>query len=108
MSIEELEEAINDVTDDDRSWWPFLWMRPEQHVRLSLVRLAALALLYGLPIGGLACLAIAFLEPVSRAEAPFAAVGFPLMFFLFGSVVIAPMWNRRAERLRERRRTVNE
>lgn len=104
MSIDDLEETINNVSDDDRSWWPFLWMRPEQHARFSLVKLAALALLYGLPVGGLAAIAIAWLEPVSRAEAPVAAAGFPLMFFLFGSVFIAPMWNRRAERLTATRR----
>lgn len=103
MSIEQLEDAINQVTDDNRSWWPFLWMRPEQHKRLSLGRLFVLALLYGLPIGGLGCLLIAFLEPVSRGEAPFVVVGFPTMLFLFGSVVIAPMWNRRADRLRHRK-----
>ncbi|MBS2020195.1 MAG: hypothetical protein JST00_45470 [Deltaproteobacteria bacterium] len=104
MSIDDLEEAINEVSDDDRSWWPFLWMRPEPHVRLSLARLAALAVLYGLPIGVLAAIAIVALEPVSQSEAPVAAAGFPTMLFLFGSVFIAPMWNRRASRLSEARR----
>ena len=28
MSLDELEEAVNEITDKDWSWWPFLWLRP--------------------------------------------------------------------------------
>jgi len=104
MSLDHLEEAINEVTDKDRSWWPFLWLRPEKHVALSLPRLFVISLLYGLPLGALSALLVTLAEPRARANAAPLLALFPLAFFFFATVVIGPMWNRRAERLRRRTR----
>ena len=103
MSLDAFEEAVNEVSDKDWTWWPFLWLRPQQHEPLGLARVVAFSFLYGLPCSGLACLALAFVRPETRAMVPFVGLGFPLAFLFLGSVIIAPMWNRRAERLRRRR-----
>ena len=97
-----LEEAVNEVSDRDGSWWPFLWMRPEKHARLALRRLVSLALLNGLPAGGLLALSLSMVDPDARGSAPFFVAVFPLLLLFVGSVVVAPMWNRRAARLRSR------
>ncbi len=102
MSIDVLEKAINEVSDKDWSWWPFLWLRPEKHAQLSLVRVAAISVLYGAPCGGLTSIALALLAPEARAHAAVFAVAFPMMLFFVASVFVSPMWNRRAERLRVR------
>jgi hypothetical protein len=103
MSLDVFEQAINDVSDKDWTWWPFLWIRPEKHARLSLARLTTIAMLYGLPLGGLLSVAFAALDPRARAAASALAAAVPLALLFVGSVVVAPMWNRRADRLRARR-----
>ena len=101
MWIDRIEKTVNERSDDDASWWPFLWMRPKKHEPLSVARLAMLALLYGIPSGAVAALALVLSG--ARTSAPLAVLLFPLIFFSIGSAVIAPMWNRRAVRLQRRR-----
>lgn len=103
MEMESLEEAVNEITDKDWNWWPFLWLRPSQHERLSTRLLATLALLYGLPIAGLASVALSIIKPEARELAPWIVALVPLAFFFVASVVVGPMWNRRAERLSAKR-----
>ena len=100
MSFDILEKAINEISDKDWSWWPFLWLRPEKHARMSLLRVTALSLLYGVPFSGMMMLALRHIEGVVAQQQFVAAVVFPIMFLLLGSTVIGPMWNRRAERER--------
>jgi hypothetical protein len=95
--IETLEKAINEVTDKDWSWWPFLWLRPDPHERLSLPRLAVVALLFGLPCGVCLATALSFAGP--KAHPTFFMAAFPMLLFFIATALVGPMWNRRAERL---------
>ena len=97
--IDQLEKTINDVSDKDWSWWPFLWLRPEAHSRFSLRRLAAVSVLYGLPVGLLSALFLYRFAPEADAAIPMVLAAFPLLFLFVGSVVVGPMWNRRAARI---------
>ena len=101
--IDRLEDVINDVSDRDWSWWPFLWLRPEKTAHLSLTRILSLSVLYGVPASVLMGLAVHVLRAPSTPELLFTAFAFPMLFLLTGSAVVAPMWNRRADRLRARR-----
>jgi hypothetical protein len=105
MSLDLLEQAINEVTDKDWSWWPFLWLRPEKHVQLTLARVVSMAILYGLPLAAALSLTLALARPLARGAVPSIMLALPLLFLFAGSVVVAPMWNRRADRLRSRGRT---
>lgn len=100
MSFDILEKAINEISDKDWSWWPFLWLRPAQDARMSLPRLAAISLLYGVPFSALVMLALRHIQPFAAQQLFVAAIVFPMMFLLLGSTVVGPMWNRRAERMR--------
>jgi hypothetical protein len=100
MSIEAFENAVNEVSDKDWSWWPFLWLRPEKHASMTLARLFFASFLFGLPCGGLSSLAFAFVRPDAHDVAPFLALAFPMLLFFVASALVGPMWNRRAERLR--------
>ncbi|HVH44674.1 MAG TPA: hypothetical protein VM925_20115 [Labilithrix sp.] len=62
----------------------------------------AMAILYGAPLSGLSVLGLGCASVESRAYTPFAMLGYPLAFLFLGSVIIAPMWNRRAERERKK------
>ena len=100
--LEHLENAINEVSDKDWSWYPFLWLRPQKHEAMGLGRMFAIALLFGLPIGLLMSLALAASLPVAPAVSGLPIAVFPLSLFFVASVLVGPMWNRRA--LREARR----
>ena len=99
MSLDRLEDVVNDVSDRDWSWWPFLWLRPEKSAHLSLTRTLSLSVLYGLPASVLMGFGASFLRAPSLPELLFTAMAFPMLFLFTGSVVVAPMWNRRADRL---------
>jgi hypothetical protein len=103
MSMDQLEAAVNEVSDKDWAWWPFLWLRPEKEQHLSLVRIAVISVLYGLPASVLAELGIKLQYAATVPELIATSLVFPLLFLFFGSVFVAPMWNRRASALRARR-----
>lgn len=103
MSMDELESAVNEVSDKDWAWWPFLWLRPEKHEPLSFVRIAVIAVLYGLPASALTEVGIKLQYAATRTEIVATSLFFPLLFLFFGTVFVAPMWNRRASALRARR-----
>jgi hypothetical protein len=102
MELDGLEEAVNEVSDRDGSWWPFLWLRPHKTERFSLRRVTLLAVLWGLPCSLFLGLIGATLIEMSLADRVLTTSAFPLLFLFAGSVVVAPMWNRRAARLRRR------
>jgi len=102
MRLDEIEETVNQISDRNGSWWPFLWLRPEKHVPLTLTRVISLSMLYGIPCSLLTTLAGAYVRAPSPPEALFTALAFPMLFLFSGTALVAPMWNRRAARLRAR------
>lgn len=104
---DELEAMLNWVNDQDRQWWPFLFLRPAQHERLGSRRVAAVSVLLGSFFGMLANVAIALTSP--RAVPDLRVLALPewltlplatsVLFFVFFRVTFAASWNRRARRL---------
>jgi hypothetical protein len=99
--INQIEEMVNWVSDSDREWWPFLFLRPREHERMGSRRVLALAVLYGFFAGMLANVVIAL---TSGAHRPTVNVwAFPLwttfVFFVIYRATFAYFWNRRASRL---------
>jgi hypothetical protein len=105
--LDELHEFLNWVNDQDRQWWPFLFLRPEQHERMSTLRVLAVSGLLGLFVGMLTNLAIVLTErgAVARlAVWPLPAwLTLPLatsaLFFVFFRFTFAVSWNWRASRM---------
>lgn len=102
MSLDAFEEAVNEISDTDWTWWPWLWLRPKKAEPLTLARVVAMAILYGAPLSGISAICLGCVSAEARAYAPFAMLGYPLAFLFLGSVIMAPMWNRRAERERRK------
>src|SRR4051794_4401315 len=102
MRLDAIEETVNEITDRDWSWWPFLWLRPEKHAELTLTRIVSLSVLYGLPCSVLMGVANSILRAPPLSETLFTAFAFPMLILFAGSALVAPMWNRRAKRLRAR------
>src|SRR4051812_32574269 len=97
--IEGLEQFVNDVSDLDREWGPFVFLRPARTERMTSWRVMALAALYGVMAGMVANL-VARMTAEGRGLNvlffPFAAT---LGFFVIYRLTFAVCWNRRAERL---------
>jgi hypothetical protein len=97
--LQDLEDAINELNDNDSGWWPFLFMRPAQHQKMSAARVLAVSVLYGLPAALLACIAVKLThgrQDVHPLLLPAAVVA---AFFVFYRFTFALCWNRRAARL---------
>jgi len=92
---------MNDLTDMDWGWWPFLHLRPRREDYIDLRLLFRMCLHYG-PIIALAFIGIdlAADDPVSIPTIVGYAIGCPLIFFVMYLISFAYFWNRRADRLR--------
>jgi hypothetical protein len=100
MDNDGLEQFANYLSDMDREWWPFLFLRPQQHERMGSRRVAILAALYGV-LAGLFVNVVLVLSGY-RADSfnPLLfPVGATVGFFLVYRFTFAYFWNRRAERL---------
>ena len=99
--IGEFEEVVNLFSDMDREWWPFLFLRPAPHERMSSARVLLLATLYGGFVGMLANVMIALGAGGGSLRIPVYV--FPLWttlaFFVVFRTTFAYFWNRRAARL---------
>jgi hypothetical protein len=99
--LNQLEEIVNSITDDDREWWPFLFLRPADSERIGSRRVLALAVLHGVFAG---MLGNAFVALTVGSHGPKVSVWtFPLwttlLLFVVYRSTLAYFWNRRAGRL---------
>lgn len=100
-SLDPLSQFANDVSDNDQSWWPFLFLRPKQEARMGSFRVLVLSLLYGTFFGMLANILTAaggqfgvpaFVQPLAATA----------LLFVTYRATFAVAWNQRAEQLRQR------
>jgi len=95
--LDDLEHIANTLSDSDRHWWPFVFLRPPREVRISTARSALLAVLYGVFAGVLGNLLLAL---VGKRLSPWLLpVGVTLGCFVAIRLLTATFWNRRAARL---------
>jgi hypothetical protein len=99
---EKLERFANWLNDRNVEWWPFLFMRPAKHERMSEPRVLGLAALYGFPAG----LFVSVLFAVSHARVHVLAAPLlgTLLFYVVFRCTFAQAWNRRATRIARKKR----
>jgi hypothetical protein len=96
------DQAVIELCDSDAKWGPLLFLRPEQNQALSLPRAAMLALLPGVAFGALGTLVLeAAARTLSQPLVPWYSFPATLIGLYFAAclLIVAPAWNRRAERL---------
>lgn len=103
-ALADAEEGFNQLTDSDRQWWPFAFLRPAQHEAFSTPRVAALAVLHGVPLG----LILLLVDRSSRHAASGGRLALFLAIvcaavFVTNRFTLAYFWNRRAHRIVGRR-----
>lgn len=98
------EGVFNHFTDSESHWWPFAFLRPDPDEPISTMRVAALALLQGLPLG---LLLVTIDAHARRAATDRRLLGFLAIVcvtvFVTNRFTLAYFWNRRAERLGKHR-----
>jgi hypothetical protein len=95
----DLEDAINELNDNASGWWPFLFMRPAPCERMSVARVFALSVLYGLPAALIANIAIKATHERPDLHPLLLPTAVALAFFACYWLTFARCWNRRAARL---------
>lgn len=101
IEFSRIEEMANWVSDSDREWWPFLFLRPREHERLGSRRVLLLAILYGFFAGMAANVLVALFAGSAgpRVSVWTFPVWTTLGFFVIYRSTFAFFWNRRAARL---------
>jgi len=93
------DERLNEVSDRDAVWGPFVWLRPEKNRCFSTLRVLAIGALLGLSYGMLMNIGIISICRIARQPLPSLAT-VPLLlagiFFAGFQLTLGPAWNRRA------------
>jgi hypothetical protein len=98
--IEDFERVMNHVSDMDQEWGPLLFLRPERHQRMTSLRVAQLATLYGVLAGLMVNVAVRLTGEHAASLHPLLfPVATTLGFFTFYRFTFAACWNRRAQRV---------
>ena len=103
--IDQIENTMNKLTDMDSGWFPVLFLRPTQDKDIDNVVLIKLSLVFGTAIG-IILLLLYFLTGagISLSNVVFSIVSCWILFFVLYKFTFAYFWNRRAQRLRGKRR----
>lgn len=95
--LKNFEELALQIADADRDWWPFLFLRPKPHEKMSSARLLLLSVLYGAMFGVLANVLLAALgEPMPMGSFFAVPVQIAAGLFLAFRFTVAVAWNQRA------------
>jgi hypothetical protein len=94
-----LEDTVNEVSDGAAAWWPFAFLRPAPHERLTSTRVLVLAALYGLFAGLLVDVLARACHRALPVHPGAFPVGMTLALFAVHRFTFAYFWNRRASRL---------
>jgi hypothetical protein len=95
-----VEGVLIQAADSSAPWWPFGFLRPSPHTRLSSARVAVLSTLQALPVA----LFLVLLDSAARrADAQRSAAVFIaavcVALFALNRSTLAYAWNRRASQL---------
>lgn len=101
-TLDKVERFMNDLTDKDFGWYPFVFLRPQPHEFMDTKFLAKISLYYG-PLTGIVMYLGVFLGagdiPFNLLAALICIIaGIPIFFITYRFTFAIP-WNRRAERL---------
>lgn len=102
--MQKFEDVLNQLSDSNWGWQPFLYLRPGKNQDMSYLRVAVMALHYG-PLAGLVLLLPGYLAQGKASLSPQwiaqAMVVGIMSFFLIYRLTFAIAWNRRAGQLRQ-------
>lgn len=103
--IDQIENFMNKLTDMDSGWFPVLFLRPAKDEDIDNMVLLKLSLVFGSAIG----IILLWLEftrgtGISLSSVVFSALSGWILFFVLYKFTFAYFWNRRARRLRNKRK----
>jgi hypothetical protein len=93
------DDRLNHFNDQDEMWGPLLFLRPERHQPMSVLRVLAISGLLGSFYGMLGNVVLGLLARGGSGGKP-SVVMMPLLltavYFVCAQISLAPAWNRRA------------
>lgn len=103
--VDDFEKMVNDLSDKDREWWPFVALRPERDQPMKNRVVFVLAALYGAMFGVLFnILGAALGVEVAVAQPYLPPLILSMVLFVAYKYSFAWAWNRRAQRIAARTR----
>ena len=100
------DDRLNNFNDQDEMWGPLLFLRPERHQPLSVLRVLAISGLLGSFYGMLGNVVLGLLARVGSSDKP-SVLMMPLLltavYFTCAQISVAAAWNRRARLLSRQR-----
>jgi hypothetical protein len=103
----QLDDRLNEFSDQDEVWGPLLFLRPERHEILNLSRVGLLSMLLGGFYGMLGNVVLALLTHGTSQGRPsvwIMPILLTAMYFACAQLSIVGAWNRRARLLARRMR----
>ena len=101
-TISPADNLFVDFCDHDGNWGFLLFLRPERHENIGVVRALAASVLLGLPLGLFGSILVSLAARLFD-KAPPAVLVFPAVlvavYFVASQVTLFRAWNRRAARL---------
>ena len=103
--MDTIENFMNALTDMDLTWYPFLFLRPEQNEKMTPALVARMSVFFGVTYGILLYLLWVFLRhPFSWVAAAGFCTIMIVAFFILYLPTFAYFWNRRASPLQQESR----
>lgn len=96
--MDKIESFLNDLSDMDMLWWPFLFLRPQKNEFMTNKVLLKVTLYYGFTVAILLGL-IQYCRGFEYNDVFIYMVLFILFFFVLFKFSFAYFWNRRAQKL---------
>jgi len=96
------DSLITQLCDSDSQWGPLLFLRPSRDQRVTLLRASLMALIPGLVFGALGTWILNYAAfEFGKPAVPWYSFPITMIGLYFGAcwLMVAPAWNRRAERL---------
>jgi len=98
--MEKLIELANSITDNDKTWFPILFLRPKKDEKMTNTLVGILSLFYGIT-GSISLYLILLYLDILSGFLPLVILSilFVIGVFIIYRGIFAFSWNSRAERL---------
>ncbi len=102
--MKDFENFMNNLSDKDWSWWPFLSLRPAKNQLMDNAFLVKLTAVFGTIIGLMTFVIVSFIEiTVATLNGSVVIMTFCwFLFFFLYKYTFARYWNIRASRLQDK------
>jgi hypothetical protein len=98
--MKKIEDVMNNLTDSDMSWWPFLFLRPAKNECMDNIVVAKMSFCFGILYSLVILTLLSVLgRSINMIFGGVLIIFFMVIFFVLYRFIFSIFWNRRAKRL---------